>query len=457
MTSDTIAAVSTANVLAAIGIIRISGPRALTVADRVFRPINGKSMEEIPDRLLVLGSLHSASGALLDQCLCTVSRGPNSYTGEDTAELQCHGSPLVLREGLEALFAAGARQARAGEFTQRAFLNGRMDLTQAEAVIDLISAETAEAARNAASQVGGSLHRRTDGIYQSLVAIASHYHAVLDYPDEDIEPFEMRDYRDALTAAQGELSRLVESFGRGRILRSGIKTAIVGAPNAGKSSLLNALLGYERAIVTDIPGTTRDTLEEKARIGGVLLRLTDTAGLRQTGDPVEQIGVRRALSAAADSPLVLAVFDGSRPLGEEDGEAIRSAQGALFSIAVVNKCDLPQKIDMGAIEAAFGKVCVVSALDKTGLETLGEVVSALFPTAEGTVDGEIITNARQADAVVRALGAVETALEAMARGHTPDAVLSELEAAMEALGELSGRTLREDVTHAIFSRFCVGK
>ena len=310
---DTIAAIATGRQLAAIGIVRISGPDALPVLDRVFRPLSGEVMSRRPDRKLVLGRLYGPDGALLDQCMATVSRGPSSYTGEDTAELQCHGSPVVLAQALESLFAAGARQAKAGEFTRRAFLNGRMDLTQAEAVIDLIDAETPRIAANAAAQLDGAIRRRTDGVYDALTAICSHYHAVVDYPDEDIQPFQMENYRRTLADAAGALERLAATFRRGGLMKTGVPCAIIGRPNAGKSSLLNALVGYDRAIVTDIPGTTRDTVEEKAVLGGTLLRLTDTAGLRSTDDPVEREGVARARAAAGAAQLVLAVLDGSEP------------------------------------------------------------------------------------------------------------------------------------------------
>lgn len=447
---DTIAAVSTGQVLAAIGIVRVSGPDALAVTDRVFTPLRGAPMSQRPDRRLILGKLKASDGAVLDICLATVSRGPDSYTGEDTAELQCHGSPVVLRQALESLFAAGARQAKAGEFTRRAFLNGRMDLTQAEAVIDLIDAETPQIAENAAAQLDGAIRKNTDAVYDDLTAVCSHYHAVIDYPDEDIEPFTMEQYSATLEGAAARLSRLLATFRRGSVLKNGVPCAILGRPNAGKSSLLNALVGYDRAIVTDIPGTTRDTIEEKAVLGGTLLRLLDTAGLRDTDDPVEREGVVRAKSAAEAAQLVLAVLDGSEPLTAEDEAVLAAAKAAPKSVILQNKSDLPARWTMeGAIP--------ISARTGAGLDALEAAVAALFKEAEPLPVGETLTNPRQADAVGRALDYVRAAKEAMDTGFAPDAVLTEIEGALSALGELSGRTVREDVTNGIFSRFCVGK
>ena len=447
---DTIAAISTGQVLCAIGIVRVSGPDALTVLDRVFTPLWGGPMSRREDRKLVMGKLSSPDGGVLDVCLATVSRGPNSYTGEDTAELQCHGSPVVLRAALDSLFAAGARQARAGEVTRRAFLNCRMDLTQAEAVIDLIDAETPQIAQNAAAQLDGAIRRKTDGIYDDLTAICSHYHAVIDYPDEDIEPFQLAEYAATLQGAEDRLARLLATFQRGSVMKNGVPCAILGRPNAGKSSLLNAILGYDRAIVTDIPGTTRDTIEEKAVLGGVLLRLSDTAGLRDTDDPVEREGVVRARTAAEGASLVLAVLDGSAPLTAEDEAVMAAAKAAPKHIIIQNKSDLPPAWTMDGAAS-------VSALTGAGLDALEQAVAALFAEGETIPAGETLTNPRQADAVGRALDYVRAAKDAMAYGITPDAVLTEVEGALAALGELSGRTVREDITNGIFARFCVGK
>ena len=326
--SDTIAAVSTGMQVSAIGILRLSGDKAINIVDKLFIPRSGKKMSESEDRKLVFGSLCDLDGQTLDICLCTISRAPHSYTGENTAEIQCHGSPAVLRAALDAVFALGARQALPGEFTKRAFLNGRMDLTSAEAVADIIDAETAEAAKNAAGQLGGAIGRRIDKIYDFLTDLSSHYHAVLDYPDEDIEDFTLAAYKAELHAAIAELKRLADSYSGGKLLHGGIPAAIIGRPNAGKSSLLNAVLGYDRAIVTNIPGTTRDTIEEKLRLGGVLLRLTDTAGLRETHDEIERLGVMRSHEAMENAELVIAVIDGSGDVSAEDEEIIRCAEKA---------------------------------------------------------------------------------------------------------------------------------
>lgn len=451
--SDTIAAVSTGMQVSAIGILRLSGDKAINIVDKLFIPRSGKKMSESEDRKLVFGSLCDLDGQTLDICLCTISRAPHSYTGENTAEIQCHGSPAVLRAALDAVFALGARQALPGEFTKRAFLNGRMDLTSAEAVADIIDAETAEAAKNAAGQLGGAIGRRIDKIYDFLTDLSSHYHAVLDYPDEDIEDFTLVAYKAELHAAIAELKRLADSYSGGKLLHGGIPAAIIGRPNAGKSSLLNAVLGYDRAIVTNIPGTTRDTIEEKLRLGGVLLRLTDTAGLRETDDEIERLGVMRSHEAMENAELVIAVIDGSGEVTAEDEEIIRCAEKAPHAVVAVSKSDLGK---IAVLPETTLPVVELSSMTGEGLEKLAEVIKTLFPMPDAPA-GEILTNARQAEAVDRALAAMTAAYDALLQGCTPDIVLTEAEGAMSALGELSGKTVREDVTNRIFERFCVGK
>lgn len=451
--SDTIAAIATGAQISAIGIIRLSGSDALKITDALFHPYSGKPMSESPDRKLVYGELRDRGGELLDVCLCTVSRAPNSYTGEDTAELQCHGSPVVMRAALDEIFALGGRQAAPGEFTKRAFINGRMELSRAEAVVDIIDAESIEAAKNAAGQLTGAVGKKIEAVYSSLADISSHFHAVLDYPDEDIEDFTIQRYASQLRGAETSLSTLLATFSRGKLMNTGIPAAIAGKPNAGKSSLLNALLGYERAIVTKIPGTTRDTIEEKLKIGSVLLKLIDTAGIRETTDEVERLGVERSRRAMESAELVIAVIDGSGSLSDEDYEIIREAEKAPHGIIVLSKSDLGSA---AVLPGTALRAVSVSAVTGDGLDGLERAISDMFPLPSVPA-GEILTNVRHAQAISSALEYIRAAIDAMETGLTPDIILTESEGAMQALGELTGRTVREDVTNRIFSRFCVGK
>ena len=448
--SHAIAAVSTGNQVSAIGIIRLSGDDCVSIAQRVF----SRNLLDAPNRKLILGCLTDTQGRTIDQCMAVVSRAPHSYTGEDTVEFHCHGSPALLAAGLDSLYAAGARPARRGEFTKRAFLNGKLDLTQAEAVIDLIEAETADAAANAAGQVGGALQKKLDPIYRTLTDLCSHFHAVLDYPDEDIEDFGLSNYASALRQAAKALYDLLGTYHQGRILRQGVAAAIVGRPNVGKSSLLNALAGFERVIVTDIPGTTRDTVEQSVLVGSTRLRLIDTAGIRETGDTVEALGVRRSRQALEQADLVLFVCDGSQPLTPEDREIMDACCDAPHAIALVNKVDLGQVVEPG--DLPFLNVICTSLPEGRGLDQLADVIDLEFQ-GETPCDGSILTNSRQYDACRRAYEAMLRALKGLQLGLTPDAVLTDVEEAMEAMGEVTGATVREDITARIFERFCVGK
>ena len=464
---DTIAAIA-AGGPSAIGVIRVSGPDCFALCGRVFR--GKRPFGDLEPRRMALGEFLDAQGRVVDRGLAVRFPGPGSYTGEDSAELHCHGSPVVLREVLGALFAAGARQAGPGEFTKRAFLGGRMDLTQAEAVVDLIDAETAAAARNAAAQLDGGLRRRLEPVQEALLDVTSRFYAVVDYPDEDIQDAGPEEIAAALERAEGALTALLATCKRGRVLKRGVRTAIVGLPNAGKSSLLNALAGYDRAIVTDIPGTTRDTVEESVLCGGTPLRLIDTAGLRETEDQVEKLGVERSRRAMEEAELILLVKDGAVEVCPENRAYLEAEARLLNQVAetgkpwlcIESKCDLtgPRAFSLGLIrqDANNPAACLcVSSVTGQGLDRLEKAVAALFPPGSSEEAGSLLTDQRQEEAASRALAAVRRAREALEGGLTPDAVLTDAEEALDAVGELTGRTAREEIVQRIFSRFCVGK
>lgn len=446
-----------------VGILRLSGPGAAQAAARVFRPKAGASLAQAPDRQLLYGAVLDKEGRAIDTGLAFVSRAPRSYTGEETAELQCHGSPMVLSLALEALYAAGARPAQPGEFTQRAFLNGKLDLTQAEAVIDLIDAATPAAARQAAGQLEGALSRRIEEIYLGLADLLAHFCAVLDYPDEDIDPFRESQLAQDLEAQSQALQALLATGQRGRLLTKGLSCVLVGRPNGGKSSLLNALAGYDRAIVTHIPGTTRDTLEVTVEVAGFPFRLVDTAGLRESDDPIEQLGVGRSRAAMEEADVILLVLDGAQAMTGEDEALLGQALALTDVILVSNKGDLPGYAPPALPAAGEHSLTLVELSAKTGagleaLETaLAAQARARLPQAAGQAAQALLTNQRQTEAAQRAARAVERAREALAAGVTPDALLTDVEEALGALAELTGRQVTQDVTQRIFSRFCVGK
>ena len=452
--SHSIAAVSTGNQICAIGIIRLSGDDCISIAEKVFIPKGRTPLSKTPDRKLILGTLKDKTGRSIDECMAVCSRAPHSYTGEDTVEFHCHGSPAVLSAGLEAIYNAGALPAKRGEFTKRAFLNGQIDLTQAEAVIDLIESETADAAANAAGQVRGVLQSELAPIYNNLIDICSHFHAVIDYPDEDIEDFKIENYTTMLGNDTNALHALLSTYNQGRIIRNGVSAAIVGKPNVGKSSLLNALAGYDRVIVTEYAGTTRDTVEESVLLGSTKLRLIDTAGIRSTNDPIEAMGVERSKKEIENADLVLYVCDGSSPLSKEDMEVIEFCCEHTNVVALINKSDLTPRIIPS--DLPFMTIIKICAKTGDGLDLLADTVDEMFKN-QIPCDGLILTNTRQYDAIRRAHNAMCASIAALNAHLTPDAILSDIEAAMEAIGEVTGATIREEITARIFERFCVGK
>ena len=452
----TIAAISTAAAQGGIGIIRISGPEARAVGDRVFRAASGESLMQSAGYTCRFGYVIDESGARLDECIATVFASPKSFTGEDVVELSCHGGLFILKTALQAVLAAGASPAAPGEFTRRAFLNGKMDLAQAEAVMELISAQGREAMKAAQAGHGGALSRRIAAIRADLTDVGAHLVAWADYPDDDIPQVDEKMLKERLAAGREALEALVVSFDGGRVLREGVVTVIAGKPNAGKSTLMNLLAGCERSIVTDLAGTTRDVVEETVLLGEIPLRLADTAGIRETEDRVERIGVQIALERVKTAQFVLAVFDASEALNDDD-RAMMEAIGDTPCVAVVNKSDLPAAIDMAEIEARFPAVVTVSALSGDGLSALAQAAAEVLQTAAlNPNDGILYTERQRADAKA-ALACIEEAENALRLGMTWDAVTVSLEGAVAALNELTGERVSDAVVDRVFEKFCVGK
>ena len=433
-----IAAIATASGAAGIGVVRLSGDGAAAVADRVFRARGrGKTLAALPGYTALYGTVSDDDGAV-DDCVALVFRAPHSYTGEDVVELSCHGGTYLLRRVLRAVCAAGAVPAGAGEFTKRAFLLGKMDLTEADAVMDLIAAEGRLSARMAL------------GAHEGAVGLA----AVVDYPYEDIPELDGEALDARLREAEERLGTLLSTFEAGRILREGVDTVIVGCPNVGKSTLMNRLAGVERSIVTDVAGTTRDIVEERVRLGEVTLRLADTAGIRETEDTVEKIGVERARQRMRSAALRLCLFDGSRPLSAEDRAL--AEQAGREAVAVIGKADLPQRLDPRELQPRFAHVVRLSAATGEGLEQLEQAVAEVCGVAGLTGEEAVLSTERQRDGVVRARESVREAREALAAG-LPDAAAVSVDAAVDALAVLTGERATEAVVNEVFSRFCVGK
>ena len=450
-----IAAIATPLAPAGLGIVRLSGDGCIELADRLFRPAGeGKVLTALPGYSALYGHVYDADGDI-DDGVALVFRAPHSYTGEDVVELSCHGGVYLLQRVLRAALDAGAQPAGPGEFTKRAFLNGKMDLTGADAVMDLIGAQGDLAARTALAAREGAVFRVLSEVNASLLAAAAQMAAYVDYPDEDIPELHPDALQTTLDGAAATLSRLLATFDAGRVLREGVDTAIVGTPNVGKSTLMNRLLGYERSIVTREAGTTRDVVEETVRLGNVTLRLSDTAGIRQADSEAETIGVKRAWDRLQNASLILAVFDGSAALTADDRAIAEKAAGG-NAIAVLNKADCPPE-DMSFLHTRFSRVVVLSAKTGAGLDDLIREIEDATGVASLQGGEAVLSTERQRACARRALEAVEQALDALQSGLTPDVIAVSVESAIGAIAELTGERASEAVVGEVFARFCVGK
>lgn len=453
MAGDTITAIATPLAAGGLGVLRISGSEACPIADSVFKAKRHASVSEIGPYSAAFGHVYS-DGTPLDECIALVFRAPHSYTGEDVVELSCHGGVYILKKLLEAVVSAGARLAEPGEFTRRAFLNGRIDLTQAEAVMQLVSARSRQAASAALAQHEGALFRRIQSIRGVLLNISSDICAYVDFPDEDIPSLEHHTLEAAITDILEKLNECIDTAETGRILREGIDTVIVGKANVGKSTLMNRLSGREKSIVTEFPGTTRDVVEESVSFAGCLLNLADTAGLREAADPAEQIGVRRARERLETAQLIFAVFDASEPLDNEDLNLLGQLSGRPTQ-NLFNKCDLGVKADLKILKGKPG--ILISAATGEGIDELEKAVKESLQIRDIDPGAGILANERQVACVLSAKDGIQAALKALEEGMTIDAVSTGIEQAMAALDRLTGKRAADEVLDLVFQKFCVGK
>jgi tRNA modification GTPase len=457
--ADTIVAPATASGSGAVAIVRLSGPRAIAILRAIWQPLSRTA--PVPRRLALGDVCDPSSGARLDRALAVVMPAPASLTGEDVAEIHCHGGAYLVRRVVALALAQGARLADPGEFSRRAFLNGRLDLTEAEAIADLISARSDAALSHALAQLTGALKERVSRLRSEAISVRAHLEAAIDFADEDIKLPSRDQLSRELLRLRGDVEALHDSFARGRLLREGVRAALVGKPNAGKSSLLNLLLGIDRAIVTPIPGTTRDVLEDSIRLGPHQLVIQDAAGVRDVADEVERIGIDRALRAAADSDIVIAVFDSSRPFEPEDAQVLRICQGRR-GIALLNKRDLRQilastELCQRGLTLPVFEICALRPEDGLALKSRLEAIADGL--ANDGAGGEVfaISRERHREALAAALGAIDRARESLAAGMPPEIVAVDVTAATDALGAVTGEVAGEDVLDRIFREFCIGK
>ena len=453
MTENTIAAISTASGEAGIGVVRLSGPDSLSIAKKVFE-------KDLPNRRMVFGKILDPNGGIVfDEVLVVYMQGPHSYTGEDVVEFQCHGSSLVIKNILELLLREGAVLAERGEFTKRAFLNGRMDLSQAEAVIDLIKARSTLASKAALSQLEGSLSKAVKAVRKDMMDLLVQLTVNMDYPDEDIEQLTYKKIENSLSAIGDALCKLKEGSSEGKIIREGLSVAIVGKPNVGKSSLMNAFLKENRSIVTDVPGTTRDTIEEQASVRGIAVRFIDTAGIHESSDKVESIGIERSRSALAAADLLLLVLDASKKLTEEDFEILKASEG-IPRIIILNKTDLGSEIEISDLQTDKNifEIIKVSILKGEGLEKIQDAMEKFISGGRVRKESDVlVTNVRHIDLIDKAYNEICQGLEMTRCGEAMDFIEVNVKAAFDYLGEIVGETAGDQVIDEVFSRFCLGK
>lgn len=452
---STIAAISTGRAPGGIGVIRISGENAISVGDKVFSSVSGKKLCEIDGYSALYGKAFDENGSI-DNVVALLFRAPKSYTGEDVVEISCHGGLFVTDKVLKATFDAGAVPAEAGEFTKRAFLNGKMDLTSAESVMNIISAQGEQAEKIALGALEGRLFKKIKKITDKLVYDMALLSAWVDYPYEKIEDLSENNLKEHIDESILSLEKLINDFGKGQIIIEGVDTAIVGCPNVGKSTLMNLLSGTEKSIVTEIAGTTRDVVEDTVNVGGITLRLADTAGVRETDDVVESIGVDRAVKRLENAQLVLAVFDASRELNASDHRLIELCKGKKV-IGVVNKIDTDKNYLNGKVEKNFTQTVFISAKTGEGKEELSKAIEELLGTVDFDTSAAAVINERQCDCCKKALDALHDAYNALNSGMTMDAVTVCLDSAVENLMILTGEKATELVVNEIFAQFCVGK
>lgn len=457
---DTISAVATALGEGGIGIIRMSGCQAIGIADNIFRGINGRKANDINAFQAAYGSIADPeTEEVIDEVLVLVMKAPRSYTREDVVEIHCHGGATPIRRILDLTLRQGARLAEPGEFTKRAFLNGRLDLTQAEAVIDIIRSKTDSSLKMAVGQLSGVLSAKISDIRHDILQMVAHLEAAIDFPEEDIEEMAVEEVTKRVREAIAKVDYLLATAQTGKVLREGMATVIIGKPNVGKSSLLNALLNEKRAIVTDIPGTTRDIIEEYVNIRGIPLKIVDTAGIRETSDIVEKIGVERAREFVGKADLILVLLDASQTLSSEDSQVLNMLKGRQ-AIVLINKSDLPQALEMDKVlqYVTDKKIIKISVAEGAGLDELEQaIVDMVYSGQVKQGEGAIVNNVRQANLIEQAGKHLGDALKTADAGMPPDCIVIDLRAAWEKLGEVTGDTVGEDIITQIFTQFCIGK